>query len=239
MRSCLAPGLIRRLLVAWTLCLVLAGCTPQPELEPLATDAVVLAFGDSLTFGTGAGPGEGYPEVLSGLIGRTVVSAGVPGEVSADGLLRLPALLDREQPALLLLCHGGNDQLQRLDPAQLADNLRAMIRSARDRGIAVALIAVPAPGLTLAPLPLYAEIAAEFGLPVDLETVADILGDRALTSRITFTPMRPVTAAWLWPSPTCCAPAGRSPEPTSTAGRQLPSDPDHQPLPTTLPPIVP
>ena len=148
-----ASALAGRLLAAWILCLVLAGCTPPPELEPLAADAVVLAFGDSLTFGTGAGPGESYPEVLSGLIGRTVVNAGVPGEVSTDGLLRLPALLDREQPALLLLCHGGNDQLQRLDPNQLADNLRAMIRSARDRGIAVALIAVPAPGLTLAPPP--------------------------------------------------------------------------------------
>ena len=182
MRARLAPGLIRRLLVAWTLCLVLAGCTPQPELEPLAADAVVLAFGDSLTFGTGAGTGESYPEVLSGLIGRTVVNAGVPGEVSTDGLLRLPALLDREQPALLLLCHGGNDQLQRLDPARLADNLRAMIREARDRNIAVVLIAVPAPGLSLRPLPLYAGIADEFGLAADLETVADILGDRALKS---------------------------------------------------------
>ena len=182
MRSRLAPGLIRRLLVAWTLCLLLAGCTPQPELEPLAADAVVLAFGDSLTFGTGAGTGESYPEVLSGLIGRTVVNAGVPGEVSTDGLLRLHALLDREQPALLLLCHGGNDQLQRLDPARLADNLRAMIREARDRNIAVVLIAVPAPGLSLRPLPLYAGIADEFGLAADLETVADILGDRALKS---------------------------------------------------------
>ena len=182
MRSRIAPGLIRRLLVAWTLCLLLAGCTPQPELEPLAANAVALAFGDSLTFGTGAGPGEGYPEVLSGLIGRTVVNAGVPGEVSTDGLLRLPALLDREQPALLLLCHGGNDQLQRLDPARLADNLRAMIREARDRNIAVVLIAVPAPGLSLRPLPLYAGIADEFGLAADLETVADILGDRALKS---------------------------------------------------------
>ena len=177
-----ASALAGRLLAAWILCLVLAGCTPPPELEPLAADAVVLAFGDSLTFGTGAGPGESYPEVLSGLIGRTVVSAGVPGEVSADGLLRLPALLDREQPALLLLCHGGNDQLQRLDPARLADNLRAMIREARDRNIAVVLIAVPAPGLSLRPLPLYAGIADEFGLAADLETVADILGDRALKS---------------------------------------------------------
>ena len=177
-----ASALAGRLLAAWILCLVLAGCTPPPELEPLAADAVVLAFGDSLTFGTGAGPGESYPEVLSGLIGRTVVRAGVPGEVSADGLERLPALLDREQPALLLLCHGGNDQLQRLDPARLADNLRAMIREARDRNIAVVLIAVPAPGLSLRPLPLYAGIADEFGLAADLETVADILGDRALKS---------------------------------------------------------
>ena len=177
-----ASALAGRLLAAWILCLVLAGCTPPPELEPLAADAVVLAFGDSLTFGTGAGTGESYPEVLSGLIGRTVVIAGVPGEVSTDGLLRLPALLDREQPALLLLCHGGNDQLQRLDPARLADNLRAMIREARDRNIAVVLIAVPAPGLSLRPLPLYAGIADEFGLAADLETVADILGDRALKS---------------------------------------------------------
>ena len=177
-----ASALAGRLLAAWILCLVLAGCTPPPELEPLAADAVVLAFGDSLTFGTGAGPGESYPEVLSGLIGRTVVNAGVPGEVSTDGLLRLPALLDREQPALLLLCHGGNDQLQRLDPARLADNLRAMIREARDRNIDVVLIAVPAPGLSLRPLPLYAGIADEFGLAADLETVADILGDRALKS---------------------------------------------------------
>ena len=177
-----ASALAGRLLAAWILCLVLAGCTPPPELEPLAADAVVLAFGDSLTFGTGAGTGESYPEVLSGLIGRTVVNAGVPGEVSTDGLLRLPALLDREQPALLLLCHGGNDQLQRLDPARLADNLRAMIREARDRNIAVVLIAVPAPGLSLRPLPLYAGIAGESGLAADLETVADILGDRALKS---------------------------------------------------------
>ena len=173
---------IARLAVAVTAVTLLAGCTTPPELAPLAEDAVVLAFGDSLTHGTGAGSGESYPEVLSGLIGRTVVNAGVPGEVSTDGLLRLHALLDREQPALLLLCHGGNDQLQRLDPARLADNLRAMIREARDRNIAVVLIAVPAPGLSLRPLPLYAGIADEFGLAADLETVADILGDRALKS---------------------------------------------------------
>lgn len=100
-----------------------------------------------------------------------------------------------------------------------------MIRSARDRGIAVALIAVPAPGLTLAPLPLYSEIAAEFGLPGDLETVADILGDRALKSDY----IHPNAAGYrrlALAIADLLRAGGAIPEPTSTAGRQLPSDPD-------------
>ena len=164
------------------LCFAALSCSRQPELPPLAEDAVVVAFGDSLTFGTGAGAGESYPEVLAQLIGRRVVKAGVPGEVTADGLPRLAEVLDREHPALLLLCHGGNDQLRRLDPRQTGENLRAMIRTAQDRGVAVALIAVPAPGLKLTPPALYKELAKEFSIPMEAEILAEILADSSLKS---------------------------------------------------------
>ena len=172
-----------RVVAALVLLLALAGCGPKtPRLPALAPGAVVLAFGDSLTFGTGAIPEESYPAELSRLIGRTVINAGVPGEVSADGLTRLPALLDAHRPALLVLCHGGNDFLRRLDESATAQNLRGMVRLARSRGIAVVLVGVPRAELGLSVPPFYAELASAEKLPVETGIVGAIERDRALKS---------------------------------------------------------
>ena len=95
-----------------------------------------------------------------------MVNEGIPGEISDEGLERLPEVLKREKPALLILCHGANDLLRFLDKRQAAGNLRAMIRLAREKGAAVVLIAVPSLGITLSPEPLYLEIATEKGAAV-------------------------------------------------------------------------
>ena len=163
-------------------CFALAACSPRPQLPALASDAVILAFGDSLTFGTGADADESYPAVLGKMIGRRVVNYGIPGEVTAEGLSRLPDVLEREKPALMLLCHGGNDQLRRKDLKQSADNILAMIKLAQKSGVSVVLIAVPAPGLSLQPPPLYRKIAKEMSVPVEEEILSDILSDRSLKS---------------------------------------------------------
>lgn len=162
--------------------LLLCSCQKTEKLPPLADDAVILAFGDSLTFGTGASRNESYPAMLATLTGRKVVNAGVPGEVSEEGRARLAAVLDETRPALLLLCHGGNDFLRRRDPAQVKENLRAMVQSARERGIAVVLIAVPTLGFGLQVPPLYAEVAKEEGIPLEGKILAEILGDNDLKS---------------------------------------------------------
>jgi acyl-CoA thioesterase I len=168
------------LLLAAIIGVAAAAYSSEPQLPPLAADAVVLAFGDSLTYGSGAEPFQAYPAFLAKLIGRRVVNAGVPGEVTAAGLSRLPAALEAEKPALVIICHGGNDLLRRLERKKTADNLKAMIRLARERGAAVVLVAVPFPDISLSPPPVYREIARELALPLEEKTLNAVLADRSL-----------------------------------------------------------
>jgi acyl-CoA thioesterase-1 len=167
---------------ALVLVVLLAACGDQPKLSRLAPDAVVLAFGDSITFGTGAAPQESYPARLQALIGRSVIAAGVPGETSAEGLARLPAVLDDTRPQLVILCHGGNDFLRKLDEGATANNLRSMARLARARGAQVVLVGVPKPGLLPSTAGFYADIARELGLAHEDSALRKILTDSALKS---------------------------------------------------------
>ncbi|MCB1747897.1 MAG: arylesterase [Gammaproteobacteria bacterium] len=172
--------MLRVVLVAWGL-LALAACSDdEPAWPPLAADAVILAYGDSLTHGTGAAADASYPAVLAAISGHRVVNAGVPGEVSAAGLARLGGVLERVRPALVILCHGGNDMLRKLNREAAAANLEAMIALARQHGARVLLLGVPAPGLLLSTAGFYHEVAAHTGAPLLDEALADILGQAAL-----------------------------------------------------------
>lgn len=174
--------MIRRLWPLLLAALLLAACDSPPPIAPLPADAVVVAYGDSLTHGNGAPAGQAYPDILATLLARPVVNAGVPGELSAEGLQRLPQLLEEHRPALVILCHGGNDFLRRLDRAQTAANLAAMVELIRASGADVILVGVPEFGLILKPPPFYREIAERFAIPYEDEIVSDLLGDRDFKS---------------------------------------------------------
>jgi lysophospholipase L1-like esterase len=165
--------------------LLFSGCSSEdtPKLRVLSDDAVILAFGDSLTYGTGADhQTESYPAVLAGLIGRTVVNAGVPGEVSSEGLNRLGKMMEEHQPDLVLLCHGGNDLIRKLDETALRQNLAQMVTQIREYGAEVVVLSVPKPGVFLKPAPLYLQLATEFQLPIANEIIADVESKTSLKS---------------------------------------------------------
>jgi len=158
---------------------LMAACSLTVGLPKLERDDVVVAFGDSITFGAGATPQESYPAILEKIIGRKVVNAGLPGEVTAGGLARLPKVLEQEKPALVIICLGGNDLLRSMSKKQAADNIREMVRLIRKHGAAVVLIGVPALGLSVSPDPLYREIAEKMNVSLEEKTLSEILADSA------------------------------------------------------------
>ena len=160
--------------------LSIAACDSAPQLKPLSKDGVILAFGDSLTHGTGADKQQAYPARLQQILARTVINAGIPGEVSKTGLARLEGLLKQYRPELLILCHGGNDILRRYDLKQTKENLQTMINMAKTHGSQVLMIGVPTFGVFLSSANFYKELATSNRLPLENTVLSDILADNRL-----------------------------------------------------------
>ena len=174
-------------MVSLVFVLFLVACGGQ-KLAPVAPGATVLVLGDSLSYGTGAAPGEEYPRLLAGKTGWNIINASVPGDTTAGGLERLPALLEQHAPKLLVVELGGNDFLQQLPQQQILHNFKAILSLAKARGIPVVVVAVPRPNLlgaavgSLSDAPLYEQIAEETGVPVVNDVIALVLSKNTLKS---------------------------------------------------------
>lgn len=168
------------------LCLVtvLAACSePPPRFAPLPPGTPVLAFGDSVTHGTGAGRGEDFPALLEASTGWRIVNAGIPGDRADTARRRIDEALASARPDLVLIKLGGNDFLARRPHADVKEDLRALIHRVRASGAQPVLVAVPA----LSPLGaalgrlrdagLYAELAREEDVPLVADVFSEVLSD--------------------------------------------------------------
>ncbi len=162
--------------------LLVFGCNQPIELPPLSSRAVILAFGDSLTYGTGVTEEQAYPAILAKLLDRKVINAGVAGEVSADGLSRLPRLLNEYHPDLVVLVHGGNDMLQHNSDREIEHNLNAMLELIKNYGATTIMLGVPKPGLLLESASVYQKVASAQHVPIDVDVLANILSNKSLKS---------------------------------------------------------
>lgn len=180
MRLPAAGRMAARLAVLLLATILVVACGDAAPRLGLAADARIVAFGDSLTRGTGAAPGQGYPEQLAALGPWQVINEGVPGETSDQGLARIDAVLARHRPSLVILWHGGNDILANRDPADIEYNLRAMVDAIHAAGARVLLLGVPEKSLLLSTAPWYPRIAESLDLPYLDDVLGEVLRDRAL-----------------------------------------------------------
>ncbi len=104
----------------------------------------IICFGDSITFGYGANPGEDYPSVLSRMVSLPVINAGVDGDTSFQALERLEADVLSRNPRLVIVEFGGNDFLQKIPKSETLNNLAKVIDRIQQQGAMVALVDISA-----------------------------------------------------------------------------------------------
>lgn len=151
---------------------------------------MVLVLGDSLSAGYGIDTGQGWVARLAERIERAgrpyqVVNASVSGETTAGGLTRLPSLLERHRPAVLVIELGANDGLRGWDFDLMRDTLGQLVVQGRESGARVMLIGVRLPPNYGASYvdgfqAVFMEVAAEQGVPLVPALLKDVAEDWSL-----------------------------------------------------------
>ncbi len=140
----------------------------------------VVCLGDSLT-------ASGYPEELARQLAVPVLDFGVDGSTSADGVRRLPAILE-SPPLVVVIALGGHDYLRGRPRAATRANLEALVVACRAAGAEVVLFEMPR-GFVLDP---YRGLEREIARQHDLELIPDTVIRRL----VLFSPMAP-PGRWL------------------------------------------
>ncbi len=115
-----------------------------------SVDKNILILGDSLSAGLGVNYDQAWPSLLQSRINKigssySVINAGVSGDTTSGGISRLPRLLKKYSPEILILELGGNDGLRGTSLKAIEKNLRDMINSAQSSNVTVLLIGVQLP----------------------------------------------------------------------------------------------
>jgi len=147
---------------------------------------VIVAFGDSLTAGTGAPKAFSYPAQLSQMLGIPVINAGVPGETTSNALGRLPSILDRYHPDIVIVAEGMNDVLTGRKRDTIEENLVKMVNLIKKHGAKAVIVGVPDMDLIelmiSSDIGLYEEVAQKTGALYIPNVFGPVLKDEELKS---------------------------------------------------------
>jgi|SRR5690554_2601179 len=131
------------------LCCLIAGFLLLNQVAQAQSQSL-LVLGDSISAGYGIEIDHGWVSLLQQRLDERglsyqVVNASISGDTTAGGRNRLPQLLERHAPALVIIELGGNDGLRGLSLASLQNNLRHMVQQSRAAGADVLLLGMRIP----------------------------------------------------------------------------------------------
>ncbi|SOZ34649.1 multifunctional acyl-CoA thioesterase I and protease I and lysophospholipase L1 [Cupriavidus neocaledonicus] len=127
-----------------------AAARAQAKAAAPATAPALLVLGDSLSAEYGIARGAGWVTLLQDRLRQerfdySVVNASISGETTIGGKTRLPELLSRHRPAVVVIELGANDALRGLPLHTTEANLRNLVTTAQQAGASVLLIGMRIP----------------------------------------------------------------------------------------------
>ncbi len=177
---------MNRLLIILPLVAVLIGLygifSPKPEIRnALPVGEQLVAFGDSLTYGTGAPKGEDYPSQLAKLMDEAIINKGVPGDTTARALQRLDDVLALK-PRIVFLTLGGNDLKNGISKTQAFANLEQIVIRLQAAGALVVIGGIDLPLFGKGFDEAYEVLAIKTSALLVPNVFEDIMGDKRLMS---------------------------------------------------------
>ena len=152
---------------------------------PLLAGPSIVILGDSLSAAYGMEISQSWPSLLQQRLiengyAHRIFNSSIAGDTTQGGATRLPRLLDKNQPDVVILELGGNDGLRGLPIEVTGNNLSSMIEQSQSAGASVILSEMRIPpnyGRTYTEKfnTLYTTLADEYGvslLPFLLDDIA-------------------------------------------------------------------
>ncbi len=152
------------------------------DFDNLSAGQRIIAFGDSLTSGTGATSGKDYPSQLSGIISRPVINAGVPGDTTASALKRLEKDVLAYSPDIVLITLGGNDLKNGIRADDAFENLKMIVNLIHNQGARVIIGGLTIPFRDRGYGRGFKHLADETGATLIPNILEGIMGNRKLMS---------------------------------------------------------
>ncbi|MCK4987142.1 MAG: fibronectin type III domain-containing protein, partial [Desulfobacterales bacterium] len=153
---------------------------PEQQLGQVASTRsrteIIICFGDSLTFGTGASKGMDYPSQLAKMIGRPVINKGIPGDTTASALRRLKRDVLSKNPDIVLITLGGNDLINGVSKDIALGNLKQIVQTIQKQGAKVIIGGLSWPGMDRGFDKGYEDLAQQTGallIPDIFTAIAD------------------------------------------------------------------
>jgi acyl-CoA thioesterase-1 len=153
----------------------------QPGLD---NQSVIIVLGDSLSAAYGMEISESWPSLLQKRLNQNghayrVFNSSITGDTTLGGYSRLPRLLEKHPPAIVLLELGGNDGLRGLPIEETRKNLSSMIVQSQAVGATVILAEMRIPpnyGRTYTEKfnQTYTYLEAEYGVTLLPFLLADV-----------------------------------------------------------------